>query len=40
VLRAFILLLNVVVVLAWGATASTSAVGPQPAQPGIAHTGR
>jgi hypothetical protein len=32
VLRAVILLLNVVVVLAWGATASSSAVDPQ-AQP-------
>jgi hypothetical protein len=39
VLRAFILLLNVLVVLAWGATASSSAVDPQPASPGIAHAG-
>jgi hypothetical protein len=35
VLRALLLLVNVVVVLAWGATASSSAVAPQvsPAPP-------
>jgi hypothetical protein len=35
VLRAMLLLVNVVVVLAWGATASSSAVAPQvpPAAP-------
>jgi hypothetical protein len=37
VLRAVILLLNVVVVLAWGATASSSAVDPKPTDTGAIH---